>query len=269
MTGYRNIAALGSSFAAGPGIEPIDDAAAMRSKRNYPHLLAELLGANLVDLTVSGATTSTILDTPQTVAFPPQNTAGVEFPPQIEGLPADADLVTVTVGGNDLEFAGSMLYEAWRQLDPNSPMATMMAPGFPHGIPTPTAAAIEAMAQGLIRIVQAARSRAADARIVLVDYLTVVNDATATDDDWPFSAAQTAKFRSIQDGIAQGFGIAADRSGVEVLRASELSAEHALGSSEPWVFGFQPTLESTAHSFHPKEKGMAAIAHALVELLEG
>jgi hypothetical protein len=31
---YQHIAALGSSFAAGPGIDPIIDQAAMRSGRN-------------------------------------------------------------------------------------------------------------------------------------------------------------------------------------------------------------------------------------------
>jgi hypothetical protein len=34
---YHLIAALGSSFAAGPGIEPVADAAAMRSQKNYAH----------------------------------------------------------------------------------------------------------------------------------------------------------------------------------------------------------------------------------------
>ena len=54
---YRHVASLGSSFAAGPGIEPAADRAARRSARNYPHLLAARLGAELTDLTVSGATT--------------------------------------------------------------------------------------------------------------------------------------------------------------------------------------------------------------------
>jgi hypothetical protein len=56
------IAALGSSFAAGPGIDPIVDVGAMRSGSNYAHLLAKATDARLVDLTVSGATTSNILD---------------------------------------------------------------------------------------------------------------------------------------------------------------------------------------------------------------
>ena len=140
MSEYRQIAALGSSFAAGPGILPVEDPAAMRSTRNYAHLLADRLDADLVDLTVSGATTATILDTPQTTM------TGVQYPPQIQGLPAQADLVTVTAGGNDLKFAASMLYEAWSRIEPTSPIVTMMAHEFPHGIPEPTPATIEAMA---------------------------------------------------------------------------------------------------------------------------
>src|SRR3569623_115027 len=62
---YHHLVALGSSFAAGPGIEPVADAGAMRAARNYPHLLAERLGAELTDLTVSGATTGTILSKAQ------------------------------------------------------------------------------------------------------------------------------------------------------------------------------------------------------------
>jgi lysophospholipase L1-like esterase len=91
MTTIRRIAALGSSYAAGPGIPPVVNRAAMRSGRNYPHLLADALGAQLTDLTVSGATTSTILDTSQRV------------PPQLTQLPADADLVLITAAGNDLD----------------------------------------------------------------------------------------------------------------------------------------------------------------------
>jgi lysophospholipase L1-like esterase len=113
---YQLIAALGSSFAAGPGIEPIADPTAVRSERNYAHQLAERLGARLVDLTVSGATTANILDTPQ------QMVSGHVYPPQIDGVPADADVVTITAGGNDLQFAGAMLYAASLRLEPQSPM---------------------------------------------------------------------------------------------------------------------------------------------------
>src|ERR1700712_5049402 len=96
------IAALGSSFASGPLLEPYENIEAQRSRRNYPHLVAEALGADLVDLTVGGATTATILDEPQTTQ------SGVQFEPQINGVPTEASIVTVTAGGNDLGLIGSM-----------------------------------------------------------------------------------------------------------------------------------------------------------------
>lgn len=98
MLSHRHVVALGSSFAAGPGIDPIVDRSALRSGRDYPHLLAERLGAELTDLTVSGATTATILDRPQ------RTVRGCWFPPQADGIPADADLGTITAGGNDLGY---------------------------------------------------------------------------------------------------------------------------------------------------------------------
>ena len=261
MSRYRHVAALGSSFAAGPGIQPVADPAAMRSTRNYAHLLADRLGASLVDLSVSGATTATILHTPQVTM------TGAQYPPQIHGLPADADLVTVTAGGNDLQFAASMLFAAWSRTDPTSPIVSLMAEQLSDGIPAPTPASVDAMAQGLVDIVCEVHSRAVDARVVLVDYLTVIAESTTTDDDWPLSTEESASLREIQDGIAEGYRMAADRAEVEVLRASELSLGHGLGSVEPWVFGFQPTLVTTAWSFHPNEQGMAAVAHALAELV--
>lgn len=143
----------------------------------------------------------------------------------------------------------------------------MMTQQFPDGIPAPTQAAVEAMAQGLADIVHEVRSRTVDARVDLVDYLTVVADGTSTERDWPFSAEQTASFLAIQDAIADGYRRAADHTEADLFRASELSREHGVGSAEPWVFGFQPTLQTTAWSFHPNDQGMAAVATALVDFV--
>lgn len=103
------IASLGSSFAAGPGVPPqIEPRAAMRSGQNYPHLLAQQLNAELTDLTVSGATLLNITVDPQTVLFSKKT-----FPVQISNLPEDADIITITAGGNDINYIGGMLYDAW------------------------------------------------------------------------------------------------------------------------------------------------------------
>ena len=64
-----------------------------RSARNYPHLVAEQLGLDLVDVTYSGATTANVLTDPQHGA-----------PPQVDALDGSEDLVTVTIGGNDAGY---------------------------------------------------------------------------------------------------------------------------------------------------------------------
>jgi lysophospholipase L1-like esterase len=257
----RLIAALGSSFAAGPTIEPVDNINAMRSARNYPHLLARTLGAALIDLTVSGATTANILTTPQTTV------TGRTFAPQMDGLPADADLVTITAGGNDLRFIGSMLYAAWSRHEPGGPIARMLGQGFEGGLPIVSDHDVELTATGLQAIVAATRERAEHARIVLVDYLTVVTEQTAAGPGEVFTLGQLSEFLRTQAALAEAYRIAADRTGAELLAASAMSTEHGLGSDDPWVFGFVPVMTKTAGSFHPNEAGMRAIAEKLSDMV--
>jgi lysophospholipase L1-like esterase len=87
--------ALGSSFAAGPGI-PTQLGTCGRSDRNYPHLVAAALELKLTDVSCGGATTANILDTPQNGAAP-----------QLEAVGVDTALVTVTIGGNDITYSAS------------------------------------------------------------------------------------------------------------------------------------------------------------------
>lgn len=63
--GQLNIASLGSSYAAGPGIPPTVDRAASRSSKNYAHILAARLAARLTDLSVSGAIMANLINEPQ------------------------------------------------------------------------------------------------------------------------------------------------------------------------------------------------------------
>ena len=259
MPRYELIAALGSSFAAGPGIEPVVNPAAMRSGKNYPHQLAQCIGARLVDLTVSGATTANLLDTPQ------QSIDGVEFPPQLDGVPADADVVTITAGGNDLGFISGLLYVAWSRVDPTSPILSMLE-GVPRGGPAqPTDRALKGATEGLCRVVERVRGKAARARIFLVDYLHPLDAASTS--ATPFDQGEIAGFLSVQRAIDQVFRDAARRSGAELIVASSLSAGHALGSSTPWVQPFHDVLAEAAGSFHPNEAGMTAIATALQSAL--
>jgi lysophospholipase L1-like esterase len=93
--------ALGDSYSAGSGVLPVDltSPLCLRSKANYPKVVAARTGARLTDVTCGAA---------QTKDFTEAQYPGV--PPQIEALRQDTDLVTLTIGGNDNNtFIGAML----------------------------------------------------------------------------------------------------------------------------------------------------------------
>ncbi|MCU1514227.1 MAG: hypothetical protein JWO10_1317 [Microbacteriaceae bacterium] len=97
--------ALGDSYSAGFGLTPLTASpvpGCLQSSSNYPHQLAAALGMNLTDVTCSGATTANIFTTPQDTG--PLPFGGVA-PIQLSALSASTDVVTISIGGNDLGFA--------------------------------------------------------------------------------------------------------------------------------------------------------------------
>ncbi|WBQ08115.1 SGNH/GDSL hydrolase family protein [Kribbella sp. CA-293567] len=245
--------ALGSSFAAGPGIKPIVDKAAGRSASNYPHLVAEALGLELTDVTYSGATTATILRDRQDDA-----------PPQLDAVGPETALVTITAGGNDLEYIGTFVR--------GSLMNTLAKPAGLLGkrvanrvrarvsyLKDP--AQYDAVAASLTEIVLAVRERAPQSRILLVDYLTVAGPATRARLDVPLNEEQLPSVVMMADGLAKAFATAAERTGAGLVTASAASLDHAVGSPEPWVTGFR--LRGGA-PYHPTAAGMAAVAELIV-----
>ncbi|OBG19710.1 SGNH/GDSL hydrolase family protein [Mycobacterium sp. 852002-51057_SCH5723018] len=254
MTEYRSIAALGSSYAAGPNIKPIVNRAAMRSGNNYAHVLARSIGADLTDLTVSGATTPTILDTPQRVGL-------VKFAPQLASLPADTDLVLVTAAGNDLGYLGSAIkLAAYFILDKYT--GGQLRRWKPPRLPVTTSRQRDGAVLGLTKIVVESRRRAPTARVVLVDYLPMVSESTTPGEDVPFDSAAIDALAAVHQQLTGVFDAAANNAGAEVLHASRLGIGHELGSVEPWVQPMQP-LHRFPASFHPNAAGMQAIAAEL------
>src|SRR6476620_6212889 len=85
--------ALGDSYSAASGVLPPDPTAppqCLRSLRNYPHVIAAATGAALTDVTCGAA---------QTKDYAASQSPGVA--PQLHALRSDAELVTMTIGGND------------------------------------------------------------------------------------------------------------------------------------------------------------------------
>ncbi|MFC4945277.1 SGNH/GDSL hydrolase family protein [Pseudonocardia sp. GCM10023141] len=243
---------MGSSFAAGPGIVPIGNARAGRSDRNYPRQVAQRLGFDLVDMTWSGATAADLLST------------------QVPAITADTELVTITAGGNDIGYIGSLVAGS---------LAGIAARGLqplPRSIPdrirarvdlARTAADVERARAALAAVVTAARERAPSARVVLVDYVTVIGPRDLPWSlRWPFDPDRAAVIRATAAGLAAAFAGAAASTGAELVRALAASHEHGVGSAEPWISGFQLGLPARRGPvpFHPTLAGMTGVAELVV-----
>jgi lysophospholipase L1-like esterase len=163
----KRYVALGSSMAAGPGIPPRARDAPLRAARsaaNYPHLVAERLGLDLVDVTYSGATTANVL-TDRQHGSPPQ--AGV--------LDGSEVLVTVTIGGNDVGYAPLLTAAG---LPPVLRSAPLLGDRLRELLdPTARDRALVAVEESLTRVGRIVRQRAPRARVFFVDYLTVLPPA--------------------------------------------------------------------------------------------
>ncbi|MFC4337746.1 SGNH/GDSL hydrolase family protein [Salininema proteolyticum] len=87
FTEAEQYVAMGDSYASGVGAGDYDGSDCSRSSNAYGPLLAERLGAELVFPACGGATIPTV------------------YSGQMDSLSPEADLVTISVGGNDVGFS--------------------------------------------------------------------------------------------------------------------------------------------------------------------
>ncbi len=249
--------ALGSSFAAGPGLRPRvkgSPFAAGRSSINYAHLVASQLSLSLRDVTFSGATAAGIL----------QHGQGGEAP-QIEAVDSSARLITVTCGGNDVLFIPGITAASLPRLLRRLPAMRRTLETYLD--PIATATRLDAVGESIRRLAAELRFRAPDATILIVDYLTVVPPDDCVDAS-PLSPDILAAARSLARELAATTRASAIAEGCEVVAASEASRDHHAWSAEPWTHGAGLSLRSAA-PFHPTPAGMRAVAQLVTARLTG
>lgn len=244
--------ALGSSMAAGPGIAPRvagSPRRAARSARNYPHLAAELLGMELVDVTYSGATTAHILRDHQNGA------------PQIEAVTADATLVTITIGGNDIGYVPFLSAAAL-------PRFARRIPGFAGVVrsmldPAAREESLRGLGASLREVGRSVRERAPGARVMFVDYLTLLPPAGIAAS--PLSDEDADVGRHLAARLEEITADAATDTGCGVVRAAAASRDHHAWSDDPWTIGARGPLLPFGGDrpirFHPNHAGMRAVAN--------
>jgi lysophospholipase L1-like esterase len=253
MTG--RYVALGSSVAAGPGLQPRAPGAprrAGRSARNYPHLVAESLGLNLVDVTYSGATTANLLTDDQHRA-----------PPQISALDGSEALVTVTIGGNDVGYvplliAASLSWAARRLPLLGGRLSEMLDRDARDR-------ALADVAESLCEVGRTLRQRAPRARVLFVDYLTVLPPAGVPAP--PLSDEDADLGRHVAGTLQSLTARTASATGCELVRAGEASRGHHGWSDNPWTRGFGLPLPGRPAPFHPNASGMRVVAELVTTQL--
>jgi lysophospholipase L1-like esterase len=247
--------AMGSSFAAGPGLPsrvPGSPRRAGRSTGNYAHLVARALGLDLHDVTFSGATTSDILGPA------PGGRAA-----QLDAVTPETSLVTITAGGNDVGFVPRLTLASlpWplRMLPPVTARVNAL------GETGATDERFEQLERNLAAIAGRLRDRAPAGRVLVVDYLSILPpDGLAPPSPPP--ADITAWGRAIAARLAATTQAAAGTAGWTYVAASAASADHHAWSAAPWTQRFHLSLRGGA-PYHPNAAGMAAVAELILATL--
>jgi lysophospholipase L1-like esterase len=245
--------AMGSSFAGGPGItDPADSPTTrcQRSRDNYPHQLARRRGLKLTDVSCGGAMTAHILS------------AWNELPAQADAVRPDTRLVTLTIGGNDVNYSGGLLGASCVAAAAGDPAKTSSC----RPLARPTEAAFASAEKGMRDIVAEIRSRAPQARIIFVDYLTVLPPrGTCAKTPLAPEAADTARW--VAGRVADMTARVARDTGSGLFQASKLSQGHDACSREPWMNGYPATVKGDGSPYHPTLSGMTAVADALDRMI--
>lgn len=247
--------AMGSSFAAGPGIPDYYEASpapCYRSTQNYAHQLAARLDLALTDVSCSGATTAHLTG-------PRGN-----IPPQLDALTPDTKLVTITIGGNDLGYIGGLSAASCAGLQKETGVESNCSP--PAAFPAELT--FENLAQRMDAIAKEVRRRAPEAQLVFVDYLAVLPE-TGTCAATPLDEASADGARYTARRLAEITRKVAGDNGASIITASEFSKGHDACGAEPWMHGYpRPGAPVAGAMYHPNLAGMTAVADALERLLK-
>lgn len=247
-----NYVAMGDSAAAAPLVpRQADPAGCLKSTNDYPSVLARKIDASSFrDVTCSGARTPDLSSRAQATRSGP-------VPPQLDALDEDTDLVTVTIGGNDIDLPSNAVSCRRTSLD-----LPPCSPDFVVDGVDRISEAIDADADQWSTLVAAIRSKAPEARVILVGYGTYIRPEGCFPEQ-PINPVDAAYFQSKVDELDGRLHEVAEDQGVEFFDTRPLSVGHDMCAApqDRYIEGFMPA--SPAAPLHPNGMGAAAYGTAL------
>ena len=253
--------AMGDSYTAAP-LFPLAEQeqinGCLRSDQNYPALVASQLDVPLIDVSCSGASTTSM--------FAAQRFIDNERPPQLDSLTSDTDLVTLGIGANDFRYFSKMIFTCLK-----------VAKRDPEGSPcrdknlTPKGRDrierhLGEIRRNVSRVVRAIGRKAPNAQILLVGYPQLLPAEGTCRNKLPLAVGDYAYTRDLNLRLSNAVRKGGVKAGAEFVDLVEASQGHDICSKEPWVAGIRGAPKR-AMGLHPYPAEQQAVADLLVAMI--
>ena len=252
---------LGDSFTAGPLIPDQHGSPAdcLRSSHNYPSLVAAAIGASsFTDVSCSGATTANMLASQSVIL-------GTN-PPELNALSPATTVVTLGIGGNDLNFAHVVI--GCSALSFTNPFGSPCKKHYTSGGPDRLALTVTRTAPKVAAVLQDIHQRAPAARVLVVGYPVVLpNTGHGCWPLVPVAFGDVSYLRGIELKLNSMLASEAAAHGATYVNTYTDSIGHDVcqAPGTKWVEGIVPT--SFAAPVHPNALGEKAMAREVLAAL--
>jgi lysophospholipase L1-like esterase len=255
-TAPLNYVALGDSYSAASGVLPLDLTApveCLRSTRNFSHVIAAAIGAQLTDVTCGAA---------ETKHFATSQYPGVA--PQLDALSGDTRLVTMTIGGNDSGVFLNAIMKCGSagllSLGMGTPCKDQYGSSFEDTIRNTTY-------PSLVSALDAVRGKAPRAKVAILGYPWIMPATEGCFDKMPITKGDVPYVRGIQATINDAVRRAAAATGATYVDLNQVSDGH--DACKPigvrWI---EPVLQGTNPVIvHPNALGESQMAAQAMDVL--
>jgi lysophospholipase L1-like esterase len=249
-----NYVSLGDSYTSGPliPVQTGQPAGCLRSTHNYPRLTAAVLGAaSFTDASCQGATTGNMAQ-PQPVPL------GTN-PPQLNALKASTTMVTLGIGGNDINFINIVIN--CTKLSFTNPFGSPCEKHYTSGGTDQLKRAINQTAPKVAAVLKAIHQRSPHARVFLVGYPVILpNSGNGCWPLVPIAHGDVPYLRAVEQELNQMLATQAAANHATFVNTYTDSIGHDVCQppSRQWVEGLVPT--APAAPFHPDKAGELAMA---------